>query len=104
MEDDEAKRPRDITPVHIPNKHYVFDYMKETVECDIKKGKQINEDCSLSISMPDDETVARSLLSTVRTISQHQAINMLMVASLPVRIPMWVMYLILVTIFDQSIS
>ena len=80
-DDDEAKRPRDITPVHIPSKHYVFDYMKETVECDIKQRNQRNEECSLSIYMPDDVTVAGSLLPTARTISQHQAINILRVVN-----------------------
>ena len=72
-DDDEAKRPRDITPVNIPSKQYVFDHIKESVSCRVEHEgqRQENVDCNIIITAPHDFATS-SILSTVRIIGQYQ--------------------------------
>ena len=74
-EDEEKKRPYDITAINHPCKIYHFEFMKEDIVLGEYKdqGAEIPE-CAMFIHMPD-ETVTKSLLSTCRTLSEHQAVT-----------------------------
>ena len=75
LDDGHKKRPYDITAINHPCKIYHFGWMKEDVVLGEYKeqGAEIPE-CAMFIFKPN-ETVTKSLLSTCRTISEHQPIT-----------------------------
>ena len=81
-DDKNAKRSRDLTPVHIPSERYVFDRMTQYVGCSIEyeKQKQRYGECSITITSPN-KLIAKSLLSTIQHIGQFQTVNDLEVAN-----------------------
>ena len=75
-EDDGDLRTRDVTPVFVPSKLYVFTDMREYVLCNItheKQGEKVPE-CAMRIDMPR-HAVAETLLSTCMIIWGHQLVT-----------------------------
>ena len=74
-EDEDKKRPSDITAINHPCKIYHFRHMKEDVVLgEYKEQRTELLECAMYIFHPN-EMVTKSLLSTYRTISEHQPIT-----------------------------
>ena len=71
-EDEDKKRPYDITAINHPCKIYHFGWMKEDVVLgEYKEQRAEIPECAMYIHRPN-EMVVKSLLSTCGTISEHQ--------------------------------
>ena len=74
-EDERKKRPSDITAINHPCKIYYFRHMEEDIVLgEYKEQRAEIPECAMFIQYPD-EMVTKSLLSTCRTISEHQPVT-----------------------------
>ena len=80
-EDEDKKRPFDITAINHPCKIYHFEAMKEDVVLGEYKEKRAEiPQCAMYIDTPY-KTVTKSLLSTCWAISEHQAVTDLLMGN-----------------------
>ena len=71
-EDDEKKRPRDVTPIKTASRLYEFNDMKENIQCNIEECEL--SECSMWINSAD-KAVMKNLLMTCHRISQQQPLT-----------------------------
>ena len=72
--DNDKKRSKDTTPLHIPSKLFVFEDMAENVNIDYREQDTELTECAMRITWPHPSVTVRTL-SICHRLSNHQVVS-----------------------------